>query len=287
MSILIDNTSKFLVQGITGQQGLFHTQRMLAYGTQIVAGVTPGKGGQSVLESNIPVFNTVHTAVQRTGANASIIFVPARFVLSTIIEAADAGIKLIICITEGVPVVDMLKAKSYIQMNEVTLIGPNCPGILSAGKSNAGIIPGHITRPGNIGVVSRSGTLTYEVLFALDQAGLGTSTCVGMGGDPIHGIGFIESLQLFENDPETEKIVMIGEIGGNDEENAADFYKKHLSKPVVGFIAGQSAPPGKRMGHAGAIIQGGSGKAENKIEAMQAAGIRVASTMSEIPSLLG
>jgi succinyl-CoA synthetase alpha subunit len=286
MSILIDKNTKLVVQGITGHQGTFHTQQMLSYGTKVVAGVTPGRGGQTVLDGAVPVFDTVKQAAQATGANASVVFVPARFAASAMFEAADAGIPLAVCITEGIPVSDMLKVKSYYAAMGITFVGPNCPGLLTPGESKGGIIPGDITIPGDVGVVSRSGTLTYEVLYALKEVGMGASTCVGMGGDPIHGAGFIEVLELFEQDPDTKRIVLIGEIGGSDEENAARYIAEKVSKPVVGFIAGSTAPPEKRMGHAGAIVQGSVGRAEDKIRALEAVGVRVASHPEEIPALL-
>ena len=286
MSILIDKDTRVLVQGITGNEGLFHTQQMMAYGTNVVAGVTPGKGGEWAVNEKIPVFDSVRMAVHATEANTTVIFVPARFSPDAIYEAADAGIPLIVCITEGIPIQEMMKVREYLDQRKVRLLGPNCPGLLSPGKSKVGIIPGDIAISGNVGVVSRSGTLTYEVLYALKMVGLGASTCVGIGGDPINGTNFIDCLDLFEADPQTEKIVMIGEIGGTDEEQAAKFIASRLTKPVVSFIAGQSAPPGKRMGHAGAIIEGGSGSAEEKIKALSEAGVIVAKHPEEIPLLL-
>ena len=286
MSILVDKNTRLLVQGITGNEGLFHTTQMVAYGTKVVAGVRPGKGGEWVLDGKIPIFDSVKLAVEATGANASIIFVPARGAPDAMFEAADAGIPLIVCITEGVPVQDMMRVRSYLDQKQVRLVGPNCPGLLTPGEAKVGIIPGDIAIPGNIGVVSRSGTLTYEVLYALMQVGLGASTCVGIGGDPINGTNFIDCLQLFEHDARTEKVVMIGEIGGNDEEKAADYIASRMTKPVVSFIAGQTAPPGKRMGHAGAIIEGGAGTAADKVHALEAAGVRVARHPEEIPSFL-
>lgn len=285
MSILIDKQTRVVVQGITGKEGLFHTKQMLDYGTNIVAGVTPGKGGEWVLEGKIPVFDSVKIAVEATGANTSVIFVPARFAADAIFEAADAGIALIVCITEGIPVQDMMQVRSYIDQLGVRLVGPNCPGLLTPGESKVGIIPGNITIPGNVGVVSRSGTLTYEVLYALKLKNMGVSTCVGIGGDPINGTNFIDCLRMFEEDPSTEKIVLIGEIGGTDEEKAAQYIADFVTKPVVSFIAGQTAPPGKRMGHAGAIIESGSGLAEDKIKALEAVGVRVAKQPEEIPDL--
>jgi succinyl-CoA synthetase alpha subunit len=285
MSILVDKNTRLLVQGITGGEGLFHTQQMLAYGTNVVAGVTPGKGGEWV-EGKVPVFDSVKKAVETTGANASIIFVPARFAPDAMFEAADAGLPLTICITEGVPVQDMMRVRNYLDQKGVRLIGPNCPGLLTPGEAKVGIIPGNIAIPGNVGVVSRSGTLTYEVLYAMKNIGLGASTCVGIGGDPVNGTNFIDCLEMFNDDPKTEKVVLIGEIGGTDEEKAAEYIATRMSKPVVGFIAGQSAPPGKRMGHAGAIIEGGAGTAADKITALEAAGVRVARHPEEIAELL-
>jgi succinyl-CoA synthetase alpha subunit len=286
MSILVDKNTRLLVQGITGNEGLFHTQQMVDYGTTVVAGVTPGKGGEWVLEGKIPVFDSVKQAVEATGANASVIFVPARFAADAIFEAADAGLPLIVCITEGVPVQDMMRARLYLDQKGVRLVGPNCPGLLTPGQAKVGIIPGDIAIPGNVGVVSRSGTLTYEVLYALKLLNIGSSTCVGIGGDPINGTNFIDVLGLFEADPHTEKIVLIGEIGGTDEEKAAEFIADNLTKPVVAFIAGQTAPPGKRMGHAGAIVEGSSGLAADKIKALQAVGVKVAAHPEEIPQLI-
>ena len=286
MSILINKNTRLLVQGVTGHEGLFHTQQMVQYGTNVVAGITPGKGGEWVLDGKIPIFDSVRAALETTGANASVIFVPARFAPDAMFEAADAGIPLVICITEGIPVQDMMKVRAYLDQKGTRLIGPNCPGILTPGESKAGIIPGNIALPGNIGVVSRSGTLTYEILYALKQVGAGSSTCVGIGGDPINGTSFVDVLEMFEADPHTDQIVLIGEIGGNDEEKAAEMIARRMTKPVTAFIAGQSAPPGKRMGHAGAIIEGKSGTAEDKILALQRAGVRVARYPEEIPSLL-
>jgi succinyl-CoA synthetase alpha subunit len=286
MSILVDNNTRLLVQGITGNEGLFHTQQMIDYGTHVVAGVTPGKGGEWVLEGKIPVFDSIKLAVDATGANTSVIFVPARFSADAIFEAVDGGISLIVCITEGIPVQDMMKVRNYMDQKGVRLVGPNCPGLLTPGQAKVGIIPGDIAIPGNVGVVSRSGTLTYEVLYALKLVGKGVSTCVGIGGDPINGTNFIDCLRLFEEDPHTDQVVLIGEIGGTDEEKAAEFIDHNMTKPVTAFIAGQTAPPGKRMGHAGAIVEGGSGLAEDKINALQSAGVRVAKHPEEIPSLL-
>ena len=286
MSILINKDTRLLVQGITGNEGLFHTTQMLAYGTNVVAGVTPGKGGEWVLDGKVPVFDSVKLAVDATGANCSVIFVPARFAADAMFEAADAGIPLIVCITEGVAVQDMMRVRNYIDQKDVRLVGPNCPGMLTPGEAKVGIIPGNIAIPGNVGVVSRSGTLTYEVLYALKQVGMGASTCVGIGGDPVNGTNFIDVLEMFEHDPNTEKVVLIGEIGGTDEDKAAEFIATKMTKPVVSFIAGQTAPPGKRMGHAGAIIEGTAGSAEGKVKALEAAGVKVAKHPEEIPSLL-
>jgi succinyl-CoA synthetase alpha subunit len=285
MSILVGKDTRLLVQGITGREGTFHTRQMVAYGTNVVAGVTPGKGGQWM--DQVPVFDTVQEAVDATGANTSIIYVPARFAPDAILEAADAGIGLIVCITEGIPVLDMVKVKAYLDtLPNTRLIGPNCPGLITPGEAKVGIMPGHIHVPGPVGVVSRSGTLTYEVVYALTTKGLGQSTAVGIGGDPIIGTKFIDTLKMFEEDPRTEAIVLIGEIGGTDEEAAADYIAKNVSKPVVSFIAGQTAPPGKRMGHAGAIISGGTGTAESKIKALEAAGVRVAKHPAQIAEIV-
>jgi len=286
MSILVDRNTRLLVQGITGNEGLFHTQQMLAYGTKVVAGTRPGKGGEWVLDGKVPVFDSCKAAVEATGANTSIIFVAATFAPDAIFEAADAGIPFIVCITEGVAVQDMMRVREYLDQKQVRLLGPNCPGLLTPSEAKVGIIPGDIAIPGNIGVVSRSGTLTYEVLYALKLVGMGATTCVGIGGDPINGTNFIDCLSMFEDDPRTEKVVMIGEIGGTDEEKAAQFIASKMTKPVVSFIAGQTAPPGKRMGHAGAIIEGGSGTAADKVKALEAAGVKVAKHPEEIPSLL-
>lgn len=286
MSILVDKNTRLLVQGITGNEGLFHTEQMLAYGTHVVAGVTPGKGGEWVLDGKVPVFDSVRIAHEATGVNTSVIFVPARFATDAIYEAADAGVPLIVCITEGIPVQDMMGVRNYLDQKGIRMVGPNCPGLLTPGEAKVGIIPGDISMPGNVGVVSRSGTLTYEVLYALKLVGLGATTCVGIGGDPVNGTSFIDALEMFEEDPHTEKIVMIGEIGGTDEEKAAEFIADQLTKPVVAFIAGQSAPPGKRMGHAGAIVEGGSGTAAEKIKALKAVGVQVAAHPEEIPTLL-
>lgn len=286
MSILVNTETRLLVQGITGHEGGFHSIQMLKYGTNIVAGVTPGKGGEWVLNGKIPVFDSVLTAAEFTGVNASIIFVPARFAGDAILEAADAEIKLIVCITEGLPVKEMLQIKRAISHKDVRLIGPNSPGIISPPFTKVGIIPGSITIPGNVGVVSRSGTLTYEVVYALKQADIGTSTCVGIGGDPIVGTDFIDILSHFEGDSQTDVVVMIGEIGGSEEEKAAAYVANHMTKPVIGFIAGLAAPPNKRMGHAGAIVEGGVGTAESKITALKNAGIQVAHYPEEIPELI-
>jgi len=270
MGILVDEKTKVLCQGITGNQGMFHTRQAVAYGTKVVGGVTPGKGGTTM--DNLPVFNTVDEAVRATGANASMIFVPAPFAADAIMEAADAGIELIVCITEGIPVQDMVMAKGYLSERKCRLLGPNCPGIITPGKCKIGIMPGYIHRPGVIGVISRSGTLTYEAVDQITQQGLGQSTCVGIGGDPIIGMTFVEVLELFSQDPQTEAVMLIGEIGGGLEEEAADYIRKNFRKPVVGFIAGQNALPGRRMGHAGAVISGGSGSPQAKMEALRKAG---------------
>ncbi|MGZ8377201.1 MAG: succinate--CoA ligase subunit alpha [Gemmatirosa sp.] len=275
MSVFIDKDTRLIVQGITGRDGSFHAKQMMEYGTQVVAGVTPGKGGQK-FEGSVPVFNTVEEAVKETGANTSVIYVPPPFAADAMMEAAAAGVKFVVCITEGVPVIDMLKVRPYVIEQGARLLGPNCPGAITPGQAKVGIIPGRICTPGNVGVVSRSGTLTYEVVNHLTRAGLGQSTCVGIGGDPINGTGFIDVLQAFENDPDTKVVAMMGEIGGTDEQEAAAFIKEKMRKPVVGFIAGQTAPPGRRMGHAGAIISGSSGTAAEKIEAFKAAGMGVA-----------
>lgn len=286
MSILVNKETRLLVQGITGNEGLFHTEQMLNYKTNIVAGVTPGKGGDWVLNGKIPVFDSVQTAVDVTGANASVIFVPARFVGDAIFEAVDAAIPLVVCITEGAPIQDMMRVKQYISSRGTRLIGPNCPGVLTPGEAKVGIIPGNIATSGNIGVISRSGTLTYEVLYALKQNGMGVSTCVGIGGDPVKGMNFVDCLELFEADARTDAVVLIGEIGGNDEEIAASFIAANMTKPVVAFIAGISAPPGKRMGHAGALIEGTSGTAQSKIQALQTIGVKIARYPEEIPGLI-
>ena len=275
MSIFINKDTKLVVQGITGRDGSFHTKQMMEYGTNVVAGVTPGKGGQK-FENTVPVFNTVYDAVQATGANTSVIYVPPMFAADAIMEAVDAGCAMVVCITEGVPVLDMTKVYPFVKERGARLLGANCPGLISPGESKVGIIPGRICTPGSIGVVSRSGTLTYEVVYQLTRAGMGQTTCVGIGGDPINGTNFIDCLAAFEKDPATKAVAMMGEIGGTDEQEAADFVKNHMKKPVVGFIAGQTAPPGRRMGHAGAIISGSAGTAAEKIEAFKAAGIGVA-----------
>ena len=286
MSILINKNSRILVQGVTGHEGIFHTEQMVQYGTNVVAGVTPGKGGDWVLAGKVPVFDSAKLAVEATGANVSVIFVPARFAADAIFEAADAGLELIFCITEMIPVQDMMRVREYLDTKDTRLVGPNCPGALTPGEAKVGIIPGNIAIPGNVGVVSRSGTLTYEVLYALKNQDMGASTCVGIGGDPVNGTNFIDVLSLFEADPYTDKVVLIGEIGGSDEERAADYISRYMTKPVVSFIAGQTAPSGRRMGHAGAIIEGGSGTAEDKIKALNNAGVRVAKHPEEIPALL-
>ena len=285
MSIFVDRDTRLVVQGITGRDGSFHTSQMMEYGTQVVAGVTPGKGGQR-FNRTVPVFDTVADAVAETGANTSIIYVPARFASDAIYEAADAGIELIVCISEGVPVLDMTRVIPFLREKGTRLIGPNCPGAISPGRSKVGIIPGPICREGNVGVVSRSGTLTYEIIHQLSGNGYGQSTCIGIGGDPIIGTNFIECLAAFEADPDTNAIVLIGEIGGTDEQQAAQYVADHVTKPVVGFIAGQTAPPGRRMGHAGAIISGSSGTAAEKMAALEAAGICVMKRPADVVSLL-
>jgi succinyl-CoA synthetase alpha subunit len=284
VGILVGNDTRLLVQGITGREGSFHTTQMVEYGTNVVAGVTPGKKGEQV--AGVPVFDTVEDAVAETGANTSIIYVPARFAPDAIYEAVDSGIELVICITEGVPVNDMVPVFHYVNTRGARLIGPNCPGLITPGEAKVGIMPGFIHKPGSVGLVSRSGTLTYEVVDALTKAGLGQSSAVGIGGDPVIGTSFVDVLRLFQDDPDTEAIVMIGEIGGTDEEDAAAFIKANVTKPVAGFIAGQTAPPGKRMGHAGAIISGGAGTAAEKMASLEAAGVRVAQSPSQVPGLL-
>ena len=286
MSILVNRETRLLVQGVTGREGDFHSRAMLDYGTPIVAGVTPGKGGQTALDGRVPVYDTVADAVAATGANASCVFVPAPFAPDAILEAADAGLALVVCITEGVPALDMLRVQHVLKAKGVRLIGPNCPGATTVGEAKVGIIPGNIHRPGPVGLVSRSGTLTYEVVQAMTDAGVGQTTCVGIGGDPIVGTSFLDVLAMFNDDPETEAIVLIGEIGGDDEERAAAFCAREVRKPMAAFIAGRTAPPGRRMGHAGAIISGGGGTAESKRRALQEAGIRVADSPSQIPGLL-
>jgi succinyl-CoA synthetase alpha subunit len=289
MAIFIDQNTRLLVQGITGRDGSFHAFQMMEYGTQVVGGITPGKGGQSFDGPGgaaVPIFDTMEQAVRETGANASVIYVPPPFAADAIMEAADANVPFIVCITEGVPVLDMTRVYTFVKDRGVRLLGPNCPGLLSPGRSKVGILPGQIATPGPVGVVSRSGTLTYELVYQLTQAGIGQSTCVGIGGDPINGTSFIDCLDAFENDADTRAVVMIGEIGGTDEQEAARFVKERMSKPVVGFIAGQTAPPGRRMGHAGAIISGSSGTAEEKIQAFEENGIGVARKPSDVVGLI-
>ncbi len=284
MAILIDKNTRVIVQGITGNQGRFHAQQMLDYGTEIVGGVTPGKGGEWVLGK--PVFDTVQLAKEATEANCSVIYVPPPFAADAILEAIDADIELIVGITEGIPIADMMVVKARLATSKSRLVGPNCPGLLTPGQSKVGIMPGFIATPGNIGVVSKSGTLTYEAVFALTERGMGQTTCVGIGGDPINGTNFIDVLRMFENDPMTEKVVLIGEIGGTDEQRAAGFIQEHMTKPVVAFVAGQRAPKGKRMGHAGALIEGGVGTAAEKIEKFESVGVKVAAYPEQIPDLL-
>jgi succinyl-CoA synthetase alpha subunit len=284
MSILIDEGTRLVVSGITGKEGTFHTLRNRAYGTNVVAGVTPGKGGQDV--EGIPVFDTVVEAVRETEANAAMVFVPPRFAAESILESADAGLPLVVCITEGIPVRDMASVHAYLHGKDTLLVGPNCPGVISPGRANVGIIPPEVCLPGRVGFVSRSGTLVYQIVHELTQRGIGQSTCVGMGGDPVHGIGFIESLAMFEEDDETDLIIMTGEIGGDDEERAAAFVGQFVSKPVVAYIAGFEAPPGKRMGHAGAIVTGSKGTAAAKAEALEANGVRVARTPMQVADLV-
>ena len=285
MSVFIDNSTRLLVQGITGRDGSFHARQMIEYGTKVVGGVTPGKGGQK-FDDSVPIFNTVHAAVKETGANATVIYVPPMFAADAMMEAADAGIPFIVCITEGVPVLDMTRVYPFVKEKGARLLGPNCPGLISPGKSKVGIIPGRICTPGPIGLVSRSGTLTYEVVFQMTRAGMGQTTCVGIGGDPINGTNFIDCLAAFEADSDTEAVVMIGEIGGTDEQEAAVFVKEKMTKPVVGFIAGQTAPPGRRMGHAGAIISGSAGTAAEKMQAFEDNGIGVARRPIDVVQLL-
>ena len=286
MSILVNKDTRVLIQGITGREGSFHAAAMLAYNTKVVAGVTPGKGGEWACDNKVPVFETCKEAVKSTGANCSLIFVPARFATDALFEAADAGVPLVVCISDGLAVQDMMRVRNYYDQKGIKLIGPNCPGLLTPGEAKVGIIPGYVAKPGGVGIVARSGTLTYEVIYAITNAGMGQSTCVGIGGDPVKGLNFIEVLKMFEDDPQTDRIVLIGEIGGNDEEKAAEYISDHVTKPVVAFIAGQTAPPGKRMGHAGAIIEGASGLASDKIKALEAARVKVAKHPEEIPTLL-
>jgi succinyl-CoA synthetase alpha subunit len=285
MSILVDNNTRLLVQGITGSSGAFHAKSCLEYGTNVVAGVTPGKGGQ-VFEGKVPVFDTVYEARKQTGCNATMIFVPAAFAADAILEAADAGVELIVCITEGIPVMDMMRAQTVLKEKKSRLIGPNCPGIITPGQCKIGIMPGYIHKPGKIGVISRSGTLTYEAVWQLTQRGFGQSTCIGIGGDPINGTSHLDAVQLFSEDPDTEALILIGEIGGTAEEEAASWIKEHYDKPVAAFIAGVTAPPGRRMGHAGAIVSGGKGTAAGKIEALREAKIAVAETPASIGDTL-
>jgi succinyl-CoA synthetase alpha subunit len=285
MSVFIDKNTKLVIQGITGRDGSFHAKQMMEYGTQVVAGVTPGKGGQK-FEGTVPIFNTVADAVKATGANTSVIYVPPPFAADAIMEAAASGVSLIVCITEGVPVLDMTKVYPFVKERGVRLLGPNCPGLITPGESKVGIIPGRICLPGPVGVVSRSGTLTYEVVYQLTRAGIGQTTCVGIGGDPINGTNFIDCLEAFEKDPATKAIAMMGEIGGTDEQEAAEFVQRYMKKPVVGFIAGQTAPPGRRMGHAGAIISGSAGTAAEKIDAFKTAGMGVAERPMDFVELI-
>jgi succinyl-CoA synthetase alpha subunit len=284
VSVLVGAGTRLVVQGITGNEGTFHTRRNRDYGTKVVAGVTPGKGGQDV--DGIPVFETVADAVRETGANTSMIFVPPRFAADAILEAVDAGVEVVACITEGIPVSEMAQVHAYLEGRDTVLVGPNCPGVISPGQANVGIIPGEVCTPGRVGLVSRSGTLVYQIVHELTRRELGQSTCIGMGGDPVHGIGFIEALARFRDDPDTDLVVMVGEIGGDDEERAAAFIAEHVDIPVVGYIAGFTAPPGKRMGHAGAIVTGSSGTAQSKADALEAAGVKVARTPTEVAELV-
>ncbi len=288
MSILVDKNTRLLVQGITGREGTFHTNQMIAFGTNVVGGVVPGKGGQTFEGegARLPIFDSVREAAEATGANASIIYVPAKFAPDAMYEAADAGLPLVVCLTEHIPVLDMIAVRSYLDQRQTRLIGPNCPGLITPGGAKVGIIPGSIVTPGSVGLVSRSGTLTYEVVYALTQRGIGQSTCVGIGGDPIKGMDFIEVLRLFEDDPDTSEVIMIGEIGGNAEEQAAAFIAEHMKKRVTSFIAGRTAPPGRRMGHAGAIVEGKAGTAEGKIAALEAAGVQVANNPDQIVEMI-
>lgn len=286
MSILINKNSRVLIQGITGNEGMFHAWQMFHYGTNIVAGVTPGKGGEWMFEGKIPIFDSVKIAKEATEANVSVIFVPAHFAVDAVLEASNAGIELVVCVTEGAPIKDMMKVRSYLDQKGTKLIGPNSPGLITPVEANVGVFPGNITIPGNIGVISRSGTLTYEVLYAMTLMGIGTSTCVGIGGDVIRGLGFIELLEMFEMDPLTDQIVLIGEIGGNEEEKAAEYISRFMTKPIIAYIAGLSAPIGKRMGHAGAIIEGGCGTAEEKIKALHEAGVQIAKHPEEVAKII-